>query len=598
MGFQTLLVVPLGFVVLCLFTFLKTNLLYQIDIWNKSLEKEPPTLPYSIPWLGHAFGFLTPVPGRFFSQMLSWYSKEHGGASMKLAGRNVRLIFSTTAVQALLRVRHDVANSDTMVKDMMSKGMKMGEADLATYFQNRHLEHEVNNKFLLRPHAADVLLGQFHRFMKHGLLEESIRLSTTPAATQTQTQTQMGEAVDLYKWVRTIMFKASAPSMFGERLLAEYPNIVREFWDFEYLFLDLVFGVPRWVASKPHVALEKVIEGLTAWIEANDADTMGGKEAAPGPDMLDQDWEPRWGSRLVRARQQLFQQLGLSPRGRASMELSMLFGLNSNAVPAIGWMLMHILDPRKPDLLPRIMQEIQEAVDVAADKDGEGELDLDFDLATLISQPLLQSIFQEVLRLYNDVLITRGVHQDLRLPTEDSQTTLLLKKGTIAMAPSYVNHHDPTGYCGAPVDEFDPERFLVPTGQANTTSDGNDICSNNDAFDDEKTSSSSTTANTKRASSQKPYAFSPGAAGEKMIPFGGGRTMCPGRVFAKREVFSALALVLLHFEITPLAGPTSYRIPGHVASYTGSGIIGHGGDVKVHIKKRQTSPSDKFRTGR
>ncbi|KAK7931141.1 hypothetical protein PG985_001853 [Apiospora marii] len=589
MGFQALLVMPLGFVALCLFTFLKTNLLYQIAIRNKDVEKEPPILPHSIPWLGHVFGFLTPVPGRFFSKVLSWYPKSHGGASMKLAGREVRLIFSTTAVQALLRSKPDVANSDTMIKDMACKGLKIGPADYAKYFECRHLEHELSNKYLLRPKAADALLCQFDRFMKQGLAEESRRLSA-PA-------TQMGEAVNLYEWLQGLMFQASATAFFGERLFAEYPNILRDFWDFEPLFLGLLFGVPRWVNSKPHVAQENIIQGLTAWVEANDDDMRGGggggKGVAPDPDVPDRDWEPRWGSRFVRARQQFFQRLGLSPRGRASMELGLMFALNSNAVPATGWMLMHILDPRKPDVLPRILQEIQEAVDVAAESGGE----LDFDLPTLISQPLLQSMFQEVLRFYVDVLVTRGVHQDMRLPTEDSQTTLLIKKGTIAMAPSYVNHYDPTAYRGAPVDEFDAERFLVPAGEATSTATTNhnqNLYSSDNhseaSSDDEKSSS---TTNTNRKVSQKPYVFSPGAAGAKMIPFGGGRTMCPGRVFAKREVFSALALVLLNFDIAPLAGPRSYKVPGHVSSYSGSGIIGHGGDIKVHIKRRTTAAAAK-----
>lgn len=586
MAFQALLALPLGFVALCLFTFLRTNLAYQIDIRNKSLEKEPPALPYSIPWVGHVFDFLTPVPGRFLAKVLSWHSRDHGGASIMLAGKEMRLIFSTTAVQALLKAKPDVANSDTMITDMACKGLKMGHADYAKYFGCRHMDHELSNKYLLRPNAADVLLRQFARFMKQGLAEESRRLSA-PA-------TQMGEAVPLYGWLQGIMFKASTTSFFGERLFAEYPDLARDFWDFEPLFLGLLFGVPRWVNSKPHVAQENILRGLTAWIEANDADpTMGGggKGAAPEPDVPDRDWEPRWGSRLVRARQQFFQQLGLSARGRASMELGLMFALNSNAVPATGWMLMHILDPRRPDVLPRIRQEIQEAVDVAAAAADPGGA-LDFDLPTLLSQPLLQSMFQEVLRLYVDVLVTRGVRQDLRLPTEDRQTTLLIKKGTIAMAPSYVNHYDPTAYRGAPVHEFDAERFLVPAGEAAAAATTNRNQSQSLYSSDhpsEPSSDDEQSASAPPHVSPKPYVFSPGAAGAKMIPFGGGRTMCPGRVFAKREVFSALALVLLRFDLAPLAGPRSYQVPGHVASYSGSGIIGHGGDVKVHVKRRRTT---------
>ncbi|KAK8044131.1 hypothetical protein PG993_004155 [Apiospora rasikravindrae] len=559
MAFQALLMVPLGLAVLCLFTFMKTNLLYQIAIRDKSVEKEPPPLPHTIPWLGHVFGFLTPVPGQFFSRVLRWYSRDHGGASMKLAGRNVRLIFSTTAVQALLKAKTDVANSDTMIKDMICKGLGLRPFDYAKYVgHGRHLEHEVSSKYLLRPTGADVLLRQFARVMKGALMEESARLAVAG-------DNKMGETVHLYEWLRSFMFKASTTSFFGERIFIEYPGLTRDFWQFEPLFLDLLFGVPKFVNAVPHTMQQRVVKGMTSWIEANDR-AMGDK--VPSPDVPDEDWEPRWGSRLVRAREALFQSLDISAGGRASFELGLLFALNANAVPATGWMLMHILDPNKPDILPRIMAEIQEAVDV-----GDANGKLDFDLPTLLNQPLLQSLFQEVLRFYVDVLITRGVYHDMKLPTEDSQTTLLLKKGTIAMAPSYVNHYDPKGYQGAPVDEFDPERFLVPADQEGPGYHNSDEAPYQPHEKSPK-------------AGKKPYAFSPGAAGAKMIPFGGGRTMCPGRVFAKREVFSSLALVLLNFEFAPLAEPGSYKIPGHVASYSGSGIIGHGGDVKVQIKRR------------
>ncbi|KAK8085446.1 cytochrome P450 [Apiospora hydei] len=486
MGFQALLMVPLGIAALCLFTFLRTNLLYQIAIRDKRREKVPPILPHTIPWLGHVFGFLTPVPGLFFRKLLSWYPRDHGGASMKLAGRDVRLIFSTTAVQALMKAKTDVANSDIMIKDMICKGLGLSAQDYAKYVgHGRHLEHEVSSKHLLRPTGADVLLRSFSRFMKAGVMEESTRLAGAG-------DSKTGETVVLFPWLRSFMFKASATSFFGEHLFKEYPALMSDFWEFEPMFLDLLFGVPKFVNSVPHTLQKKVHRGMTAWVEANDR-AMGDK--VPSPDVPDVDWEPRWGSRLVRAREALFKSLGISAAGRASFELGMMFALNANAVPASGWLLIHILDPRTPDILPRIMEEIQEAVDV-----GDASGALDFDLSTLLNQPLLQSMFHEVLRLYVDVLITRGVYQDMKLPTEDGQRKLLLKKGTVAMAPSYVNHYDPNGYAGAPVDEFDGERFLVP------------------ADDSDEATGQPDDANKAAKVSRKPYAFSLGAAGAKMIP--------------------------------------------------------------------------------
>ncbi|KAK8014285.1 hypothetical protein PG990_007581 [Apiospora arundinis] len=572
MVFQALLAVPLGLAAVLLFTFLKTSLLYQINIRDKRREREPPTLPHIVPYLGHAVGFLTPVPGQFFSRILSWFNKNHGGASIKLAGRNVRLIFSTVAVQAMLKVKPSVASSDTMIKDMICKGCKMSFEDWEKYTgapkYGRNMEHEVSSKYLLRPAGADVLLRRFAKVMKNNMVNEAERMSSSPS------ESKKGEVIDLYRWLRGFMFNASVRSFFGERLFIEYPEVVKDFWDFEPSFLDLLFGVPRFVKPEPYIVQEKMMNGMTKWIEAVDRD-MGNKE--PNPNSPDEDWEPLWGSRLIRAREALWRQLGMSAGGRASMELSMLFALNANALPSTGWMLMHILDPKRPDLFPRVMEEIQEAVDVAKANDNS---EMDFDVATLLTQPLLQSMFQEVLRLYVDVLITRGVHEDMKLPTEDRQNTLLIKKGSIIMAPSYVNHHDPTGFTGAPVGEYDPERFLVPAGAVESANDDGE----ENLFKEKESAHG-------KARSNKAYAFSPGRAGAKMIPFGGGRTMCPGRVFAKREVFCSLALVLLNFDIVPVGGPTLTRSRATLRLTAVRGSLGTG-EMSRFTSRREPVISD------
>ena len=46
-----------------------------------------------------------------------------------------------------------------------------------------------------------------------------------------------------------------------------------------------------------------------------------------------------------------------------------------------------------------------------------------------------------------------------------------------------------------------------------------------------------------------PKKFSLTGTSGKLFPFGGGKTMCPGRVFAKQEVLAAVAYILDKFEI-------------------------------------------------
>ena len=73
---------------------------------------------------------------------------------------------------------------------------------------------------------------------------------------------------------------------------------------------------------------------------------------------------------------------------------------------------------------------------------------------------------------------------------------------------------------------------------------------------------------------------------------GGGRTICPGRVFAKQEGLGALAMVLLRFEFEILGFVDKDRkaidhFPGFANQYPGSGALTPGGDIKVRMRRRE-----------
>ena len=75
------------------------------------------------------------------------------------------------------------------------------------------------------------------------------------------------------------------------------------------------------------------------------------------------------------------------------------------------------------------------------------------------------------------------------------------------------------------------------------------------------------------------------------FPFGGGKTMCPGRTFAKQEVFVALALVVLTFDVEFLGFVDGKRratnkFPGLRTTYLGSAVLNMDGDAQVRIRPR------------
>ena len=247
----------------------------------------------------------------------------------------------------------------------------------------------------------------------------------------------------------------------------------------------------------------------------------------------------------------MYEKLELSDRGRASFDLGFMFGLNSNAIPATGWTLLHLLQPSNADLLQHVRRE----VDRARQPDGT------IDISTLMGSMYLNSCFHETMRCYVDVLVTRTLTEDLILEQYH------MRKGDIIIAPSYIGHHDAYwNESGVPLEDvWYGERFLKQ---------------------DEKTGEVS---------------FSTAGTNGKFFPFGGGTYVCPGRTFAKQEVFGGVAAFLAAYDVTfdqyaavgkagdiVKKGRDSSLFPTVKEQFSGAGVVIPEGDLVVRLKRRST----------
>jgi cytochrome P450 len=225
--------------------------------------------------------------------------------------------------------------------------------------------------------------------------------------------------------------------------------------------------------------------------------------------------------------------------------------LSSNAIPATGWMLSHLLTPSNSELLVAVRREIEDT------RQADGSVDI----SGLIGLPYLNSVFNETLRLYVDVLVTRTLDEDLILDQ------YRMSKGDIVIAPSYLGHRDAQTWNedGAPPEDvWYGERFLKH---------------------DEKTEKA---------------VFTTAGTNGKFFPFGGGTNICPGRVFAKQEVFGAVAAFLLAFDIQFVEylgfdkgrkvirrGTDPDGFPVVKKQFAGSGVVVSEGDLLVRLKRRE-----------
>lgn len=220
-------------------------------------------------------------------------------------------------------------------------------------------------------------------------------------------------------------------------------------------------------------------------------------------------------------------------------------------MPTISWLLAHLLSPTtSANLLSRIQVEVEQSLK------SDGRLDV----SILMTRPLLNAVVQETMRHYVDCFVTRELTMDINLDG------YFLEKGDLIIAPTFMSHHDESfwrGDHGPSPDEWYAERFLKQDSE-----------SSKDAFGTSWTSG-------------------------MFFPFGGGAQACPGRVFAKQMIFTAVTLLFAHVEIqfveylgtdsngnTVSFGQAETAFPKVKKQYAGNGTLSMDGDIRVRMRSR------------
>lgn len=207
--------------------------------------------------------------------------------------------------------------------------------------------------------------------------------------------------------------------------------------------------------------------------------------------------------------------------------------MNTNAVPAIGWLIVECC--RNPVLLSRARVEVQAAC-IPSPEPGKPELDV----GKLCSSPLLQSVYAETLRLRVALIVTRTPErEDFHIDNWlfPKSEIIALSSRSAAMNPAIWNAG--TAADPHPLDEFWADRFLVypddpSSGPARAHPSATDKLPR-------KTDPESTARKNPR--------FSMDNVAGSWIPYGGGDRICPGRHFAKQEILGSLAVLFKHYDI-------------------------------------------------
>ncbi|UQC84246.1 uncharacterized protein CLUP02_09742 [Colletotrichum lupini] len=332
--------------------------------------------------------------------------------------------------------------------------------------------------------------------------------------------------VRLLEFLKREMCASAIRSFCGTELLEMFPDYVEQFWRFDSIAFQVVYGLPKWINSGPNL-----IGTVLRWI--------------------DSIWEPTFGSSYVRKMTKWLHDTDMAPETQAGFYMIAIFGINANTIPITTWAMIELLRDQK--LFQAVRSEALETLNVDPVTGKRS-----FNVSKLISMPLMQSIYTECMRLHVSIALSREV----------VETTTLhgfrLEKGSIIQAPTHFVHLDEQIWSqeGHSASEFWAERHLKHVKKVEEGTD--------------------------RLTTEKQFVLA-GKTNE-FIPFGGGPSMCPGRFFAKQEILLTIAILVTKFDMefvewTNLDGSKSDRPPVDDERYFGTAAVPPDRDVKVRWKK-------------
>lgn len=144
------------------------------------------------------------------------------------------------------------------------------------------------------------------------------RLSTTRAENDPQAGKWV-EIPDLGDFVHNQVFLAVTHEFFGPHMLSLNPTIAQDFWEFNACVRSLFMGLPSMFIPQAYKLRDKMVMNILRWQKY-------AKEHCEIEDLPDVDWEPYYGSKVVRERQILLNKRGITDeRARAAENFAFMW---------------------------------------------------------------------------------------------------------------------------------------------------------------------------------------------------------------------------------------------------------------------------------
>ncbi|KAF3055561.1 Cholesterol 7-alpha-monooxygenase [Daldinia childiae] len=507
----------LGLLLLFCFTYISSSTRFQKALYDDN-AREVPLVPYWIPGVFHAFALWDPAAFAFR------LSKRYGSRKplqVKAGWLRFFLLSEPEHVKALFRNSRHTTNTATVAFTLRNL-VDLPDETVSLYLDDRSgagLKPRKDSNVLPERRITFLVSHNLHMFLSSCHLDGISRRYSTMLHRQINDidiQSEWVSLPNLFNFLQRTTLVSEIEALFGLKLLELNPRFIDDLLIFTQHVPDFLRLRPWWLNPQAYRARRRLIQYVKQWHEY-------ARKHVDFADILDEDpdWEPFWGSKLMRVRQQYeHKTMAMNSDARACEDVGLIWASTTNVQNTVFWLFFEVL--RDPDLQMRLMKEISECKTTNGEDDTTG-----FDMKKLTNQPLLQSTYAEVLRLYVAVAISRiAGYEDIKIDD------YMIPQDSLIMTYSRAMALDTDAWIRAgrtlnkPLDEFDAERFLVDSGWTRPGLTPAVVIK-----DDGK------------------RRFSTDGLLGLWVPYGGGDHMCPGRHLAKQQMLVTFALLLSEFDI-------------------------------------------------
>ena len=167
---------------------------------------------------------------------------------------------------------------------------------------------------------------QFHEIFEKNLISNTAVHSMTKRFVEefqhqiNRTMTMDWTTAKINDLLQDIMLRASTQTLAGPGVFEIDPDFGKHFWEYDESFMSLLYGLPRVFCRTGWDARDRSLETVKQYL-AKAWDCFDWQACQ----LTDPDWEPKFGSKLVREREDAMEKYGIELPGRASFQLGLIW---------------------------------------------------------------------------------------------------------------------------------------------------------------------------------------------------------------------------------------------------------------------------------